>query len=69
MHLRNGEEVVFDDQKHDGAHYYYGGAMVKMIKEQDYESCYKMLEHSLNVMKVIDMAKKSAGIVFDADRK
>lgn len=69
MHLRNGEEVVFDDQKHAGAHYYYGGAMVKMIKEQDYESCYKMLEHSLNVMKVIDMAKKSAGIVFDADRK
>ncbi|WP_294561971.1 Gfo/Idh/MocA family oxidoreductase [uncultured Traorella sp.] len=68
VHLRNGEECHLDLQKHDGAHYYYGGAMLKMIEEKDHESCYKMLEHSLQVMKVIDMAKKSAGIVFDADR-
>ena len=41
---------------------------MRIIKENDCNKCNEMLEHSFNVMKVIDMAKKSAGIVFKADK-
>lgn len=68
VQIRKGDYYEMDLQQRDDAHYFYAGQMLKMIKENDRERCDEMLEHSLNVMKVIDMAKKSAGIVFDADK-
>lgn len=68
VYLRNGESYVLDYQPHGDAHYYYAGKMLAIIKNNDYECCYAMLEHSLNVMKVLDAARKDAHIVFDADR-
>ena len=65
---RHGDTKEINLQTHESTHYYYGGEMLRMVKEKDYDGCYKMLEHSLNVMRAIDMAKKSAGIVFDSDQ-
>ena len=39
-------------------------AFVKMQTENDYETCYKMLEHSMAVMKVQTTAREKAGIKF-----
>lgn len=69
VQLRNKESYDIDLQKHDGAHYYYAGEILRMIEENDLEGCYQKLEHSLNVVKVLDAARKDAGIVFDADRQ
>ena len=65
--IRGGEDYSIDLQHRDSTHYFYTGEMMRIIKENDHKKCNEMLEHSLNVMKVIDMAKKSAGIIFDAD--
>ena len=40
-----------------------------MIKNNDLEGCYKMLEHSLTVAEVQTIARKKSGIVFPADNK
>lgn len=69
VNIRNGEYYNIDLQNRDSTHYFYIGEMMRIIKENDRKKCDKMLAHSLNVMKVIDMAKKSANIVFDADKK
>ena len=39
-------------------------AFEKMYSEQDFETCYKMLEHSMIVTKVQATARQKAGIVF-----
>lgn len=41
-------------------HYYYLGEILKIIKNQDYETCYRLLDHSLMVMNVLEMARKKA---------
>ena len=42
---------------------------MKMIDEEDFERSGKLLEHSLTVMRVLDRARKSAGLVFPADHE
>ena len=68
VNIRNGEQYIIDLQQRDSTHYFYTGEMMRIIKENDRNKCNETLEHSFNVMKVIDMAKKSAGIVFKADK-
>lgn len=65
--IRNKEQYTIDLQNRDSTHYFYTGEMMRIIKENDRKKCDEMLLHSLNIMKVIDMAKKSAGITFKAD--
>lgn len=67
VQIRKGESYEINLQDRADTHYYYIGEMMKIIQENDRSACDAMLAYSLNVMKVIDMAKKSAGIVFDAD--
>lgn len=43
--------------------------MSKLIKMKDYEECYHNLDTTLNVMKVLDLARESAGIHFLADQQ
>lgn len=40
-----------------------------MIKNNDLESCYKILEHSMIVCEVQTMAREKAGIVFKTDEE
>lgn len=68
LHLRNGERKEISLQNRSAAHYYYGGEFLKMVNENDKAYCYQTLEHSLDVMRVVDMAKASAHLVFDADK-
>ncbi|MGN1343093.1 MAG: Gfo/Idh/MocA family protein [Traorella sp.] len=68
VQIRKGEYYEMDLQQRENTHYFYAGEMLKMVQENNRERCDQMLEHSLNVMRVIDMAKKSAGIVFKADK-
>lgn len=42
-------------------------AFSEMFHEHDYKQCYKHLEHSLNVLSILTIARKKAGIVFPAD--
>lgn len=65
---RNGDHKEIKLQTHQDAHYYYAGEILKMIQNQDRQRCDEMLAHSKMVMHVVDLAKKDAGIVFDADR-
>ena len=69
VNIRNSNEYTIDLQKRDSTHYFYTGEMMRIIKENDRTKCDAMLRHTLHVMKVIDLAKKSAGIVFAADEE
>ena len=69
VHLRSGENQLIDLQQRSGSHYYYTKVMMDVMKENDRQRCDEMLEHTLKIMKIIDMAKESAGIVFDADKE
>ena len=40
-----------------------------MYHNNNFNQCYKLLNHSLNVVKTAAMARKDAGIVFAADKK
>ena len=42
-------------------------AFEEMIQNNQFEKCYQLLEHSLTVCEVQDIARKKAGIVFPAD--
>lgn len=68
------ESFDFKLNKEDSVHYNFNEgihrmydefvAFVKMQNENDYETCYKMLEHSVIVTKVQALARKKAGIKF-----
>lgn len=42
---------------------------VQMCNNKDYEKCYKMLDHSLIVTEVQNIARNKSGIVFSEDKK
>lgn len=44
-------------------------AFETMYQQQDYLSCYEMLEHSLIVMEVQTIARRKAGVIFPADEE
>ena len=49
--------------------YYEFQSFVNMHETQDYNKCYKMLEHSMIVAQVQTEARRKAGIVFPDDQK
>ncbi len=61
----NKEEPVHYNLN-EGIHRMYDEfvAFEKMYSTQDYETCYKMLEHSMIVTKVQALARQKAGIIF-----
>lgn len=40
-------------------------AFKQMFEQKDYEACYKNLDHSMNVMQVLEMARKSGKLEFN----
>lgn len=43
-------------------------AFEKMLEDQDFDTCYKMLDYSKEVLQVIETARKDAGIYFKDDK-
>lgn len=67
LQKRGSDAEKIDLQDREDCHYYYIGEMMEMIRTNHLDQCYEKLEHSQNVMKVLDMARKSANIIFKAD--
>lgn len=67
LSLVTQEEVQIDKQDKDNWWTYEVEAFKAIFDRKDIQTCYKMLEHSLQVMEVIDKLKASANIVFAAD--
>ena len=63
---RYGQAEVSASQDYD-ASVYTLWEMKRIIEEKDYDAYYARLNQSKRVMKVLDTARKSAGIVFDND--
>lgn len=43
-------------------------AFMKIISDKDYEKCYRQLEKSVKVSKILTDARKKVGIIFEADK-
>ena len=69
VNMNNGDYHYYslNDDKHRMYHEFI--AFEKMYEEKDYETCYRMLEHSLTVTWVQTTARKKAGVIFSADIK
>ena len=66
MYLKmNGEEEVkIDVVDYNDAREYMFTKMEAMYENKEYERSYEMLEHTLNTMRIMEDARKNAGIYF-----
>lgn len=55
-------------KQNDIALYYELRDFTKLIHEEDYDTCYQLLEYSKSVMEVYEHARTKAGILFPADQ-
>lgn len=67
VQIDNEAEEVYTYQDREFTHYYYLCRFNEIIENQDYNACYAELEKTLNVMRVLDKARASAGIYFPND--
>ena len=64
MVTRQSEEII--NLQEDIPRWLYEiRGIVKIVKNRDYEECYRRLEITKNVMEVLERARKSAGIYFE----
>ncbi len=63
------EEKVYNDQKDPNNLYYENTDFKEIFEAQDYDACYELLDHSLDVMHILCDARASANIVFKADKE
>ena len=66
MYLKmNGEEEVkIDVVEYNDSREYMFNKMEEMYENKEYERSYEMLEHTLNTMRIMENARKEAGIYF-----
>ncbi len=65
----DSEIQTYDLQsEHELTHYYYIEQFLRIIKEKDFEYAIKRLNHTFDVMKILQGARDDARIVFKADR-
>ena len=55
------DEVVYQEENQ---WFHEVQALVKLVEEKDYERCYRQLENTLTVVRVLEEARKSAGLQF-----
>lgn len=60
--LRGQEPEIF--QCPENGWYYEMEALARMVKEKDLEGCYRLLETSCQVVRVLEAARKDAGLPF-----
>jgi predicted dehydrogenase len=63
------ERIVLNQQPKRNLLYYELKQFRDIFTQQDFSKCHDLLDHSYSVMKVVEAARKSAGIVFSADLK
>lgn len=67
LHLNDGTEEMFDESPELQWESEFR-AFARMIEVGDTEGCYRLLDHSLTVSRVLTEARLSAGVVFPADQ-
>ncbi|MDM5299948.1 Gfo/Idh/MocA family oxidoreductase [Bacillus pumilus] len=66
--LHTGDQVIsLNAQTNPNRLFYEAEAFQHIIATKDHELCYAWLDDSLSVMKVLEAARKDAGIIFPAD--
>lgn len=68
LHIKD-EEIRLNNQTTSNYLYYELLDFKEIFDQQDFDQCYKLLEHSHAVMEVFEKARKTAGIVFAADHQ
>lgn len=63
------EEISLNMQSNSNRLYYELAAFKEMYTKRDFERCYELLDHTHSVMKMLVEARKTAGIIFEADQK
>ena len=67
LHLNGQEPQKIDILDFDEGFTYVYEKLVEWTKDNDYEKCYQMMERIIEVMQVMEDARKSAGIKFSCD--
>jgi len=67
MLMNDGTKEVINVNKEVHRMYEEFIAFEKMYKDQNYDECYQMLEHSMIVTEVQTVARRKAGIIFPSD--
>jgi scyllo-inositol 2-dehydrogenase (NADP+) len=62
------KEIELNAQKTTNRLYYELKVFNEIYKKKDFKHCYDLLDYSYSVMKILDAARKDAGIVFEADK-
>ncbi|QKS70028.1 Gfo/Idh/MocA family oxidoreductase [Paenalkalicoccus suaedae] len=60
-------ESRLNAQTEDNVLYYEIAAWQKLMANNDFDACYKLLDHSLHVMQTLEKARASAGVRFEGD--
>lgn len=63
------EPEIIDLCEGHGAHYFEVLHFKRMMENQDWEGCCRMLDYSMEVMELVHQARLEAGIRFSADQK
>ncbi|MGE6630572.1 Gfo/Idh/MocA family protein [Bacillus sp. NPDC077027] len=67
LHI-DGQELILNAQTYPNRLYYEAATFQDMFASKDYQQCHQLLDYSLSVMKVLEAARKDAGITFAADQ-
>ncbi|AOM83622.1 Gfo/Idh/MocA family protein [Salisediminibacterium beveridgei] len=67
LHEKGKESVRFNDQNISNRMHYELMAFKTLLTEENYDTCYRLLDYSCEVMKVYESARKTAGTRFPAD--
>ena len=69
LELRNNDRTHFDESDHPHRMYAEFTEFIRIIEQKDRPAMLKHLDHSEKVMRVLDMAKESAGIIYPGDKE
>lgn len=68
VHLANKEVITLNKQEADfHVHQYYIEVINEIFTSKNYEKCYNLLKHSLQVQEILDTCRKCANIIFPSD--
>jgi predicted dehydrogenase len=66
--LNDGKTERYDIQDKENILYYEIVEFKRIYEEQEYETCYELLEHTKAVIRIATVARRNAGIIFEADK-
>lgn len=61
----DGREFEINEQSRENILFYEISRFSEMFKVEDINSCYELLDYSCSVMKITELARMSAGIIFE----